>query len=182
MAPPTDASQGPCYGRGMRRVWCMALVLTACGDDGPGGDTGGSTAASGCESSACGESSTAADGSSSGTATTSTASTDATTAPGESSSEAAGSSSGGPTCPQSSCGECFACTYDDACADAHAQCSVDPQCSIALICVRDCLEQSEDPATCVAGCSCPSEGAFQTLLTCATTTCTANASCPALAC
>ncbi|HWB79416.1 MAG TPA: hypothetical protein VG755_30850 [Nannocystaceae bacterium] len=161
----------------MRRIVLASLFLLACGDDDdPNVDTGGSTTttATTSTSTTAGTSESGA----SGEASTTTSPAESSTSSAESS-----SSSTGDPCASASCGECFECTYDDLCADEHSACSIDPQCSIALICVRDCLEQSpDDPASCVAMCECPADGAFQTLLACATGVCVAADSCPALAC
>lgn len=164
----------------MRRIVLASIFLVACGDDDePSGDTGAS------EGSTTTASTTTTASSSTTGESTGSSEAGSTTAPGESSTGAADTSSGsgGDPCAAASCGECFECTYDDLCADEHSACSIDPQCSIALICVRDCLEQSpDDPATCVAMCECPADGAFQTLLACATGVCMSNDSCPALSC
>jgi hypothetical protein len=118
------------------------------------------------------------------TGTSGTASDTGTTVPpGESSTMPAESSSTGTDpCATDTCAACFECSYDHACGDAQSQCSIDPACSVALICVRDCIEQSNDAATCVAACDCPTDGPLPALLACATGVCVPNGSCPALSC
>ncbi|HET6584204.1 MAG TPA: hypothetical protein VFG69_12165 [Nannocystaceae bacterium] len=160
-----------------------ASIAIACGGDdaGSGGSSGAGSEGGTCSGSACG-----------GSTSTATASTDSGSAatdggttmpPGESSTmPAEGSSMGVDECATDTCTACFECTYDGACDDEQSQCSVDPACSIALICVRDCIAQSADPTTCVAACDCPDDGPLPALLACATGICVPNGSCPALSC
>lgn len=162
----------------MRRIVLASIFLLACGDDDtPSGDTGASNGTTTTVTTA-----TTGETVGSSEASSTTAPGDTSTTSAGSSSESSSSSTGDP-CASASCADCFECTYDDLCADEHSACSIDPQCSVALICVRDCLEQSpDDPATCVAMCECPADGPFQALLTCATGVCVPDGSCPALAC
>lgn len=162
------------------RIVLLALSAIACNADDSGDSSASGTQDSTCSGAACGGS-TSSD--TTAASSSSDATTDTTLPPGESSTMPAESSStGADACATDTCAACFECTYDDACQAEQSQCSVDPACSIAFICVRDCIQQSRDPAGCVAACDCPTDGPLPALLTCATAVCVPNGSCPALSC
>ena len=170
--------------RGLPRLLLAVSMATACADDGTGDTTGSEGVETHCSDGACTGGSTSATSTSTGSggpsseAGTTMPAGEGTTA----SSNGDGSSTGPDACAADTCGACFSCTYDGACQQAQSQCSVDPACSIALICVRDCIEQAADPTTCVAACDCPADGPLPALLECATGICVPNGSCPALSC
>lgn len=121
---------------------------------------------------------------SSATDETGSSSTATTIPPGDSSTstDATSSSTGADACVTDTCTACFECTYDGECSDEQSLCSVDPACSVALICVRDCIAMSADPSDCLAACDCPKEGPLAALLGCATAICVPTGSCPPIAC